>query len=263
MDFGMWAISFIQGVGELLPVSSSVNMFLAQKLLRLDCFNFHLKIALHVGSLFALLFYFRKNISDIIVAIFTSKKKIKETYLLHLFIGTVPVMVLGYLSMDFIAEFNNHTIMGISCIFFGLLLYFIDKFSIEAKKNDKKKEVSIYQAFFVGLFQTIAIFPGVSRLGICITACRMMSFNRTTAIFFSIFLAIPSILGSLCIELLHAQNVFSKGYTMGMLATAAISVVVMYPCVKFMEKKGFLAIAIYRCIIGAAIWKLDYLMRVF
>lgn len=268
MDLGVVIISFVQGIGELLPVSSSVNMLLFHNILNTEFFNFSFKMALHVGSLFALLIYFRKEIADIFKAIFTKKKTINETYLIQLIAGTIPVVILGYLSRDFIKEFNNYAVMGFFCVFFGLLLFVVDKISCSLRRMDKTTNISISKAFVIGIFQSVALLPGVSRLGICITASRMMSLDRRKAIFFSLFLAIPSILGGLCLEIHEAitsgsTQLLSSDSMIGMGLTALISMIVIVPCVKFMEKKGFFAIAIYRCVIGLLIFKLDFFAKLF
>ncbi|MDR0553048.1 MAG: hypothetical protein LBG13_03060 [Holosporales bacterium] len=248
-NLGTVVISFIQGIGELLPVSSAVNMIIAQKFLGLAFFSFSFKIALHVGSLFAILLYFRSEIADIVVAIFSRKKSVNTTYFWQLVAGTIPVVILGYFARDYVKEFDSNKIMGFSCIFFGILLYVIDKISV----NPKKSEISTSKAFIVGIFQALAIFPGISRLGICITSGRMLSLGRKKAISFALFLAVPSILGSLCLELCKTPRpleIFSGNNLYGMIITAIISIIAIIPCVKFMEKKGFLGLSIYRCCIG-------------
>jgi undecaprenyl-diphosphatase len=252
MDINVFIISFVQGIGELLPISSSVNMFIVQNFFHMDFFNFSFDIALHSGSLFALIFYFRREIADICKSLFIKKKSIGNTYLLQLIAGTIPVVILGYLSREYVKEFNSKSVMGCLCILFGILLLVFDRISISHKRAEI---VSITKAFVIGIFQAVAIFPGVSRLGVCITASRMLALNRQAAISFSLLLAIPSILGSLCLELFKSGNIFlSEASMIGAFLTFIISAIVIIPCVKFMEKKGFFAIAIYRCIIGGLLF---------
>jgi undecaprenyl-diphosphatase len=249
INFGTMIISLVQGIGELLPISSAVNMIIAQKFLDLPFFGFSFKIALHVGSLLAILLYFRSEIADIIIALFSRRKGIKETYFWQLITGSIPVVIFGYFVRDYIKEFDSNKIMGVSCIFFGILLYIMDRISIDSKKS----QVSPTKAFIVGIFQALSVFPGVSRLGICITSGRMLSLGRKKAIFFALFLAIPSILGSLCLEIYKTQTpqeIFEGNNLCGMIITAVISILVIVPCIKFMEKKGFFVLSVYRCCIG-------------
>jgi undecaprenyl-diphosphatase len=247
MDLNVFIISFVQGVGELLPISSSVNMFIFHHLFRMNFFDFSFDIALHAGSLLALIVYFRREILDMLKAC-VSKKPIRDTYLLQIVVGTIPVVILGYLSREYVKEFNSKAVMGCFCMLFGILLFVFDKLSASHKRPEN---ISVIKAFIIGVFQAVAIFPGVSRLGVCITSSRMLSLNRQTAIHFSLLLAIPSILGSICLELFKSGNIFLRESSMeGAIITFIISAVVIIPCVKFMEKRGFFVIAIYRCIIG-------------
>ncbi|MDR1488151.1 MAG: undecaprenyl-diphosphate phosphatase [Holosporales bacterium] len=245
-------MSFVQGIGEILPISSSINLFFAKKLFDVDFFNFSLKIALHAGSLIAILLYFGKEVLNIFKAFFVKERRLKESYFWHLVVGTIPVTILGYIGRDYVVQFNDKQTMGVLCIFFGIFLYIIDKLS----PLKSKKSITIPKAFIVGLFQAIAIFPGVSRLGITITACRMVGLDRKKSIFFALLLAIPSILGSLCLELFKTSKIifFSNIAMIGMGITALISIVAIIPCISFMEKKGFFAIMLYRCTIGMLIF---------
>ena len=255
MNFDILSLSVIQGISEILPISSSVNLYFFSKLFGIANFSFSLKVALHAGSLITLLVYFRREIADIFRGLF-GRKSISETYFWPLVLGTIPVVVFGYLARDFVKEFDSPCIMGISSVVFGIVLVTCDKLSVKARAF--KKPVSLIKSFFIGCFQTVAIFPGVSRLGICITASRMLSIERKEAINFSLMLAIPSICGSLFLEIadcIKSSNfgVFSSESMLGIVLTAVIGLVVILPCVRFMERRGFVELALYRILIGAAI----------
>lgn len=252
MDFGVFALSLVQGIGEILPISSSVNLHFVSKLFHIDSFSFSLKIALHAGSLIALLIYFQKEIINIF-----KQKFSKRTYFFPLIVGTIPVVIFGYFARDFVKEFDSPKIMGISSVLFGVLLFAADKFA--DTKNQTSKFLSLSKAFVIGIFQAIAIFPGVSRLGICLTASRILNLSRKEAINFSLMLAIPSISGSLCLEIFEAfqsnnfQVLCSNANLQGALLTSIISFACLFPAVAFMNKRGFGALTLYRIIIGILI----------
>ena len=255
MNFDIISLSIIQGISEILPISSSVNLHFFSKILHIDNFTFALKVALHAGSLITLLVYFYREICDIFRGLF-GKKGIRETYFMPLVLGTIPVVVLGYFSHDFVKEFDSPKTMGILSIIFGILLYIFDKFSYVSKVD--RNGVSPVKAFFIGCCQAIAIFPGISRLGICITASRMLGLSRQKAIDFSLMLAIPSIFGSLVLEVYSScKNTqylqCSSDVISGVILTALIGLLVILPCVRLMERKGFFALMIYRILIGVAI----------
>lgn len=253
MDFNIILLSFIQGISEILPISSSINLHFFSHIFNINTFSFSLKIALHTGSLIALMIFFRREIFDIFSGIFGSKS-IKNTHLLPLFFGTIPVVIIGYFARDYVKEFDSPKIMGILSILFGIILFLIDKLSYHKSRTDKNP-ISIAKAFIIGCFQTIAIFPGVSRLGICITASRMLGLDRKKSIYFSLFLAIPSILGSLTLELFecyqkHDFQIFSNDSLIGIISTAIISLLAMWYCIKYMENRGFGVLVLYRIVIG-------------
>lgn len=253
MNSDIISLSVIQGISEILPISSSVNLHFFSHLFHIENFTFSLKIALHAGSLITLIVYFGKEIRDICKGLF-GKKNIQDTYLVALIFGTIPVVILGYFAHDFVKEFDSPRVMGISSVIFGILLHVFDKFANVSKID--KKNISITKAFFIGCCQAIAIFPGVSRLGICITSSRMLGLARKKAIDFSLMLAIPSICGSLVLEILsnntHTEFISTNNVS-GIVLTALIGLIAILPCIRLMERKGFLALAIYRVLIGIAI----------
>ena len=256
MDFNILFLSLIQGISEILPISSSVNLHFFSSIFNINNFSFSLKIALHAGSLLTLIVFFRKEIFDIFNGLF-SQKKLSETHFFPLIFGTIPVVIFGYLSRDFIKEFDAPKIMGISSILFGIILVVFDKLSCSKSRTDKTP-IPLFKSFLIGCFQSIAIFPGVSRLGICITASRLFGLDRRKAIYFSLLLAIPSIFGSLVLELLDCYKTqsfaaFSNDSLIGIFLTTIIGLFAIFPCVKYMEKSGFLALTIYRVLIGSAI----------
>lgn len=255
MSLDIISLSIIQGISEILPISSSVNLYFFSKLLHINNFTFALKVALHAGSLITLLVYFYRELCDICRGLL-GQKGVRDTCFMHLVLGTIPVVILGYFSHDFVKEFDSPKIMGILSIIFGILLYVFDKFSYVSKVD--RNGVSLVKAFLIGCCQAIAIFPGISRLGICITASRMFGLSRRKAIDFSLMLAIPSICGSLVLEILscykNSQCVHcSNDVILGVILTALIGLIVILPCVRLMERKGFLSLMVYRILIGLAI----------
>ncbi|MDR0640730.1 MAG: hypothetical protein LBF65_03335 [Holosporales bacterium] len=252
-------LSITQGISEILPISSSVNLHLFAKLFHFDTFDFGTKIALHCGSLLTFLIYFGREIIDILKGLFTRSKKLKLTFFWPLIVGTIPVVILGFIARNFVKEFDSSFIMGISCAVFGILLFMFDKLAGDSRRAANTFLPSIPKAFIIGCFQAVSIFPGISRLGICITACRFLNIDRKNSILFSMLLAIPSICGSTTLEIVEnmnhnaTANMFSLNSCMGILLTMLIGLICIRLFVYYMKKHGFLHIAIYRIIIGISL----------
>ncbi|MDR1233654.1 MAG: hypothetical protein LBJ92_00670 [Holosporales bacterium] len=255
MNTELLFLSITQGISEILPISSSVNLHFFAKLFHFDTFDFGTKIALHCGSLLTFLIYFGREVSDILKGLFVRNKKLKLTFFLPLVIGTIPVVILGYIARNFVKEFDSSFIMGISCAIFGGLLFIFDRLAGDSRRPSNTPPPSAPKAFVIGCFQAISIFPGVSRLGICITACRFLNMDRKSSVLFSMLLAIPSICGSITLEVVenmkhNDHTMFSLDTCIGILLTMLVGLICIRPFVYYMKKKGFLHIAIYRIIIG-------------
>ena len=243
-------LSIVQGIGEFLPISSSTNITLISKLLSFNDLSFSLKIALHCGSLLALLIYFRKVIYKIILGIFTNKVKLSNTAFYLMLLGTIPVIINGVIFNNFIKNFDIPFVTGIILIIFGIILYVVDKYNIGIDCKNK-----ILQYIIIGIFQSIAIFSGVSRSGICITGCRFLNIEKSQAIKISLLLAIPSISGSLVLELINMYknntlNTLNIDTLFAVLLTGLIGIFSIKPCINYMEINGFHALMWYRIIIG-------------
>ncbi|MBQ8651531.1 MAG: undecaprenyl-diphosphate phosphatase [Alphaproteobacteria bacterium] len=257
VDIQILILSLVQGIAEFLPISSSINLELISKLFDISLYSFHLKIALHAGSLLALLIYFQRDIKDIFYGLFTKKTRLGSTLFFPIFVATIPVIISGYFSVDFIEQFNSIKAAGILSIIFGILLCLVDRISGDSPHN-KRQQISVFKSFIIGCFQAIAIIPGVSRLGITITAARMLSLDRSKSIRFAMILAIPSIAGSLFLEVIKSVKynnfqILEKNAIIAMLITALVSLIFIHPALNFMARKGFFGITIYRIIIGLVV----------
>ncbi len=189
-------LSAVQGISEFLPISSSAHLILISSFYDFRSSSLLIDVSLHLGSLFAIIFYFRKELFDL---------KNNQKILILLIIGSIPLIVFGYLlhTTELIYLLRNPKIIAFTTLFFGLILYFADQRKIE---KNISTNLNIKSILFIGLFQILALIPGVSRAGITITAARFLKFNRVDASKISFLLSIPALTGASFLELKDAIN---------------------------------------------------------
>ncbi len=179
-------LSIIQGISEFIPVSSSAHLLIISRLSDFNVSNIQLDISLHLGSLLAIILFFRKELINII--------NNKNIFLL-IILGSIPLVIVGYIfySTNLIDQFRNLKVVAWTTLIFGILLYFSDKFEL---KNKISSELNIKSIIIIGLFQILAIIPGVSRSGIVITASRFLKFDRVESSKIAFYLSIPALAGA-------------------------------------------------------------------
>jgi len=184
--FETFILSIIQGVSEFTPVSSSAHLILFSKINNFNISSLQLDISLHLGSLIAIIFYFRKDLFN-----FTKNKSLA----ILIIVGSIPLIIIGYIfySTGLIDYFRNLKIIAWTTLIFGILLYFSDRSQI---KNKLDMKLSYKNILIIGLFQVLAIIPGVSRSGIVITASRFLNFDRIDSSKIAFYLSIPALGGA-------------------------------------------------------------------
>jgi len=159
-------LSAIQGISEFLPVSSAAHLVLISKYYEFNNQNLLIDICLHFGSLIAIIFYFRNDLIHIIK---------NKAFLIKILIGTIPIIPVGYIlyQTGLINSLRNLEVIGWTSLIFAFLLYMSDK---NEGKRKIEKDFTNKSAIIIGLFQVLALIPGVSRSGITITSGRFLGF---------------------------------------------------------------------------------------
>ena len=205
-------LGIIQGLCEFLPVSSSGHLALANSLFALpaEVDDLALNVLLHLGTLAAVFLVFRKDIWDLIKSFFSLVKKLfsgkfrladctlGERFVILLFIAVLPLIPAAFLEGSIEVLMGYPFIIGIILIFNAVMLFFSEKIG---KGNKSLEDVKPTNALVVGLFQVIAILPGLSRSGSTITGGLIQGFDRALAVKFSFILSIPAILGAAVFEM--------------------------------------------------------------
>ena len=240
-------LSIVQGVTEFLPISSSAHLILISKYFNFSNENLTLDISLHLGSLLAIIIYFKTDLLNFIQ---------NKIFFYKIILSSIPIMLCGYflVKFDLINFLRSYKIIGWSTVLFGILLYFSDL--IKTKKTIKK-DFKYSSVLFIGLFQILSLMPGVSRSGITITAARFLKFDRSDSAKISFLISIPT-LGAVSLYNLNSLFV-EKNFELSMLNFLGVilsfffSYLTIKFFIQFLRKFTFLPFVIYRIILGILI----------
>ena len=179
-------LSAIQGISEFIPVSSSAHLFLISEVKSFEIKSLLTDVSLHLGSLLAILFYFKEDF----LKLFQDKKLLKL-----LIFGSLPLIIVGLIvfKTGLINYFRNIEIIAWTTIIFAIFLYVADKFTIKKKIET---DLNLRSILAIGILQVFALIPGVSRAGIVITAGRLLNFDRYDSTKISFYLSVPAIAGA-------------------------------------------------------------------
>ena len=215
-------LAFIQGVAEFIPVSSSAHLIIISKVSNFNVSSLQLDISLHLGSLLAIIFYFRKDLLNI--------TKNKSLFLL-IVLGSIPLIIIGYFfySSGLIENLRNLKVIAWTTLIFGILLFIADRSTIKNKINNN---LNLKNILLIGIFQVLAIIPGVSRSGIIITASRFLNFDRVDSSKISFYLSIPALAGA---SVLSMKDIINTNIDMNFLFIFAVllSFVFSYLTIKY------------------------------
>ena len=172
-------IGLVQGITEFLPISSSGHLILISAFTGWNDQGIFTDIAVHVGTLGAVVMYLRKYIKNIIIDFFSFKKNYFTTnhlWGIKIIIATIPALVVGFIVYEYLMDYlRNIIVIAWSSIIFGIILYFADR-----KKNSTKKweDLNFLEVIIIGFFQVLAFIPGASRAGVTITGARLLNIKR-------------------------------------------------------------------------------------
>ena len=238
-------LGLIQGLTEFLPVSSSAHLVLAQSFIPgFSQPGVLFDVVLHGGTLLAVLWYFRKKLLTI---------SPKMAGLLVL--GTIPAVLVGYFFNDFLVGLYSGTkTLGYELILTGLLCWGVDKWKV---KSDKRGGVSWWDSLVIGIFQAIAIIPGISRSGATIFGGIIRGIDKKEVAIFSFLLSIPAIGGAMILEgLSEAKNVqfdLVPEYLVGFLVSGVVGYLSIGILLRFIVENKFKYFAYYCWLLGAGI----------
>jgi undecaprenyl-diphosphatase len=258
MDFfDILTLSLIQGFTEFLPISSSAHLILAPKFFDFADQGLMFDVALHFGTLLAIVSYFWKDLTAIFGDFFKNYNNANSLsdgrYVAYVFFATIPVGVCGLLFDDFISSsLRSPLVIATTTLLFGLLLLFADK------KSAHKDEFDLKGAMIVGIFQALALIPGTSRSGITMTAALLLGYDRVASARFSFLLSIPVIFLAALFKSMELMGQSQSVAIVDLLLAVVFSFVSALICVKlflqFIQQIGFSLFVGYRVLLSVILF---------
>ncbi|TBU88159.1 undecaprenyl-diphosphate phosphatase [Phytopseudomonas dryadis] len=255
--FHLLILSLIQGITEFLPVSSSAHLILPAQLLGWEDQGQAFDVAVHVGTLLAVILAFRRELMAIVqgwLRHLLRRQASAESRMGWLIIlATLPAALVGLLLEPLIEQYTRSMlVIATTTILFGLLLWWAD---VKGSREADMTHMTWRQALLIGLAQMLALIPGTSRSGITMTAALLLGFDRQSAARFSFLLSIPLILAAGGLKALHMVREGHDAHWADMAWGAGLSFVSAFLCIKLflaaMDRIGMLPFVIYRLLLGA------------
>lgn len=251
-------LGIVQGLTELLPISSSAHLNLIPTI-----FNWNIPesfdVALHFGTLLAIGIFFFKDWIELIIGgfkkVFKKEDSTQGRMFWYIVAATIPGGIIGFI-LDKCAEdfLTKPLIIAIALIVMGIILYLVDK---NAKSETEYENMTFKQTFLIGLFQALAFIPGVSRSGITMTTGRLMGVKRESTAKYSFMLSAPIVLAATVFKLGDFIEYFTVANTtgiiafiLGVLVSFVVGIIVIKFLLNYLKKGSFKIFAIYRVIIG-------------
>ena len=252
-------LAVVQGLSEFLPISSSGHLILIPHFLGWVDQGLAFDVAVHLGTLLALLVYFRRQLGTMATSWLDSVLRRTHTrdsrLAWQILVATVPVGLVGLLFDDYIeAHLRNPLFVAGTLTVFGLLMYAADRYG---RGNKDEYSLSWPQAFAIGCAQALALMPGTSRSGITMTAGRALGLSRSGAARFSFLLAIPGIGAAGAYEGLKlvtsTEPVNWQPMVVGVVFAALSGIACIHFLIRFIERIGLLPFTLYRIVLAAVI----------
>lgn len=252
-------LGLVQGFGELLPISSSAHLALAPYFLNVPDQGLAFDVALHFGTLVALVWYFRREWIDMIgsVAQIVRTRRITtvhEKRAVYLVAATIPGGIGGLLLNDYAeSTFRSPVLIATTLAVMGIVLWAVDRWSARTRAIE---EVTLRDAILMGCAQVLALVPGVSRSGSTITAGRALHLDRPSAARFSFLMSMPITLAAVVFKMPDAIRTegFSAPLIVGVVVAAASSWVAITVLLRYVSKHSFGIFAAYRLLLSAAVF---------
>ena len=255
-------LAIVQGLSEFLPISSSAHLILFPRLAGWEDQGLAFDVAVHLGTLLAVVWYFREEVFGMTRDWFASlarRQRVGDSRLAWaVILGTIPVGIAGLLFKDFIeVELRSPLVIAWTTIGFGLLLWWSDRVGRRTPQPRDEHSLSWKDILLIGCAQALALIPGTSRSGVTMTAGLLLGLSRSGAARFSFLLSIPVILlasGLSTLDLIEGSvPVDWTAMALGVVLSAVSAYLCIHVFLKLLERVGMLPFVIYRMILGVVL----------
>ncbi len=251
-------LAIIQGIGEFLPISSSAHLIIVPFLFNLKEHSLSFDVALHFGTLIAVLLVYFKDWWNLFKGAFNKvvhkKNSFNNKMFWFLVIATIPGALIGKLFEEPIENVlrSNYVLIALALGIMGILIYIGDKWASKKYKGKETefKNLTLKQTFIIGLSQALAVIPGFSRSGTTILTARLMGVSRSAAAKFTFLLSVPIIFGATILKLPDMIAGFDIYLIIGILVSAIVGVLSIKFLLKYIKTHDFAIFAYYRVIIA-------------
>ena len=263
--FQLILIALIQGITEFLPVSSSAHLILFPKLTGLQDQGLAIDVAVHIGTLLAVLLYLKADIKVLfqgLIQAFGFKRRSNAFSLLcYLITATIPVVLLGFLIklVNLDESLRSIKIIAWAMLIFGLILYYTDQKNIDTKKSNNW---SYRSALIMGFWQALALIPGTSRAGAVISGARLLGFSRQDSAKLAMLMAIPTIMASgalLSIEIIASGSLsLARDFFLSIGFSFSAALLSIRFMMYFLTKYSFTPYVVYRLLLSLILLAIIY-----
>ena len=257
-DLQILTLSLIQGITEFLPVSSSAHLIITSKLFGWSDQGLAIDVAVHCGTLLAVILYFWDYVKKGInggIDIVQKKKTEDASFVMLIIVATIPIVIIGFLLKDLISgsfrQENIVSVIAFTSIIFGALLWLVD---YATPTFSKVENLNYKHGMFLGCMQVIALIPGVSRSGICMTAGRLLGMERPESAKLSMLMGMPTLFAASVLigfDIYTTENAF---FNYGVMLAVVISFLFAYITIgtmmKLLEHFSMAVFASYRILLG-------------
>lgn len=254
--FKAFILGLVEGATEFLPISSTGHLIIAGDLLNFNDGKGNVfEIVIQLGAILAVCFEFRKRLVNTIVHMTNDASA--QGFAINLIIAFIPAALLGLMFHDFIKQYLFSPItVAIALIIGGFAILLIEKYTSHSA-TDQIETITKTQALKIGLAQSLALVPGVSRAGATILGGMVFGLTRQTATEFSFFLAIPIMFAATAYDLIKSWNMLSVAdlplFAVGFITAFLSALLVIKVLIKYVANHDFTAFAWYRIIFGTAV----------